>query len=388
MSNFTREGMAAIFRDAYLSGGEHEKTATRLANTFTQLRVRESAFSERIIEPTTVTADQLQRRVQDTQLSKIIDLDIESQALQVSYTGTTNIVPVRQRRVELVMGLIQTDIAQIFEEELLSSQSPILQILEENFVKDIQEQQDRYFMNHVKSAVFLATLFQHDKLVQQGLLGAEPLGFADEDALMRYLYQRSSLAGAWAPIAESDLNEADALHSNIILSREERFGRVLVRDLANVPAARALAGKTLLMHQITFNDTLAWGLNEAGLKVTDQIVMDGYEYAKIGPYKIVTTVRENRDIVLPGQIWIFPDQAKLGQTLLLDGTHFYIDKRARRLEMQAWKHIGTVISNVRGVGVIVLRGGEVTVRATLGGTEGDVRIINDPEQLALPTFPV
>ena len=88
-------------------------------------------------------------------------------------------------------------------------------------------------------------------------------------------------------------------------------------------------------------------------------MFDGYKYTTVGGYTFVTTVRDNPDIVQPGQIFTFPAPEFLGRYLILENTKFWINKSGRFIEMEAWVDCGIGFGNIKGLGLILLKNASI-----------------------------
>jgi hypothetical protein len=246
-------------------------------------------------------------------------------------------------------------------------------------------------MQHVKSGLFLGTRYQYNKLVGNGMV-AGTRNFSTTAEFMRYMFQRAKGAGAWpgAGIPTASLNRADALYTNIVLSDEDDWNRVVLKDLVKIPYARQMKPRTFLLHEVTWADTVAWSVTEAGLEITSEIVRDGYKYTTVGGYTFVTTIRDNNNLVEPGVIYVFPSPEFLGRFLVLENTKFFINKSGRFIEMEGWEDIGAGLGNIRGLGAILLKGARMTLPITTEDAagvitgQGNFTIINDNLQTALP----
>ncbi len=144
---------------------------------------------------------------------------------------------------------VSTDEFNKTEQELLAHLEPVLKIIEQNSLKDMQEQEDISFLDHVKASVGLATY----RLNQAGRLSGGLAGFAaGEGALVDAFFKGTTTT---PPIA-------NPVTSNIIMSPNTYWRRETVADLAQVFANRQLQLRVLLMHEATYVDALRWFADE------------------------------------------------------------------------------------------------------------------------------
>lgn len=377
---------------AALSGGQEalEKTGEAIG-LYIQDKLRENAFTRKILPPQTVTESELTRNTDDEGLSYIDDLEPDSIAMRINWRGEPNKTYIQGKRYSINMSTISSERFQKSEQELRSYKMPLTKVIEQNTVKDMQEQIDLTFMTHVKAGIYLATMARHNELLSRGVLAASTVAtandgdpvanagestrnFANEAEFLSYLLAHDKSLAArtneGGAIDISAFNAANAAYpanqhqfANIILSDQTEFNRTVLRDLVKVQANRQMKAKCFLMHESDWNDTIAWTTDDAGLEVTSEIVKDGYKYTTVGGYTYVTTVRDNPDIIEPGQIFSFPSPEFLGRYLVLENTKFWINKQGRFITMEAWEDCGIGFGNIKGLGVILLSGATIKLPA-------------------------
>jgi len=404
----------ALFGEALGRGGDSLDKVAAVTGLYIQDKLREASFARKLLPPQTVTTAELTRNTTDEGLVYIDDIEPDSLAMQVNWRGEPSKTYIEGKRYAIKISTVTSDKFTKSIQELRSYRMPIVRVIEQNTVKDIQETQDRVFMEHVRVALMLGTRRRMNDLIDRGTVthtGDNALNsttghnFASEYDFASYLFTRnvddaggvgglsattpsptSPGARGWGMAATSDANynPATGQFSNIILTEETEFGRAVLRDAIRVQSSREMKARCFLLHEFDWNATVGWLDSEAGLEVTSEIVRDGYKYSTVGGYTFVTTVRDNPDILLPGQIYTFPSPEFLGRFLLLDGTQFYINKEGRFMSMEAWEDSGVGFGNIKGVGLVLLSGAEVTLPAiwqNSAGTDLDVtstfRLVND-----------
>jgi hypothetical protein len=364
----------AMFAAALNGGGEAMEKLGEATGLYIQDKLRENSFARKILPPQTVTESELTRNVSDEGLSFIDDIEPDSIAMRVNWRGEPNRTYLQGKRYEIKLSTVSSERFQKSEQELRSYKMPLTKIIEQNTVKDMQEQIDVTFMKHVKAGIFLATESRYRTLVDRGVITTADGGtsgrFASVDNFAEYISSPNActatpFAGAVGDAATYKAN----LHqfSNIILANSDVFNRDVLRDVIKVHASRQLKARCFLMHESTWNDTIAWSQNEAGLEVTSEIVKDGYKYTTVAGYTFVTTVRDNPDIVAPGQIFVFPSPEFLGRYLILENTKFWISKQGRFITMEAWEDSGIGFGNIKGLACILLKGATINLPARFSG---------------------
>lgn len=393
--NMSPEWFNAMFGEALRMGGEALEKVGQATGQYIQHKLRENSFARKILPPQMITEKECQRSLTQDSLEYIDEIEPDSVAMRINWRGEPDKTWIKAPRYAIQFSTISSDRFQKAEDELLAYRMPLTKVIEQNIIRDIQEQEDVAFMQHVKAALYLGTLYRYNQLVQQGVLSTTK-NFGTADALYLYLFTQNKNynAGVWpgAGIPTSAVNRARGFHSNILFSDQTQFNRIVLSEVVKVQAARQMKAKCFLMHEYDFTDTVAWSLNEAGLEITSEIVKDGYKYMTIGGYTFVTTVRDNPLLVQPGQIFCFPSPQFLGRFLVINNTKFYINRQGRFIIMEAWETVGAGLGNVLGVSCILLKGASITLPvvtqtpADIEVARGSLNLINDHTLTSIPAI--
>jgi hypothetical protein len=392
----------SLFGEALNRGGEALEKVGEVTGLYIQDKLRENSFARKILPPQTVTLAELTRNENDEGLSYIDDIEPDSLAMRVNWRGEPEKTYIEGKRYSIRMSTISSDRFVKSEQELRSYRMPLTKIIEQNTVKDMQEQHDKTFMDHVRVGLMLATRRRMNDLVDRGLVlnanqglsalsGTTSKNWGTMQQFAAYLYFRNVTTSygltdyqTWDSTPPT-ANLVTALYSNILLSTETEFTRTVLRDAIKIQAAREMKARCFLLHEYDWADVLGWMENEAGLQITGEIVKDGYKYTTVGGYTFVTTVRDNPDIVQPGQIFTFPAPEFLGRYLILENTKFWIEKKGRFIEMEAYEDAGMGFGNIKGLGLILLNGASVVLpnlwqdssgATVTNGTVGYFRLTN------------
>lgn len=370
-----------MFGEALSRGGEHLDKVAEVTGLYIQEKLRENSFARRILPPQTVTVAELTRNVNDESLVYIDDLEPDSIAMRINMRGEPDKTYIQAPRYAIRMQTITSDRFQKTEQELRSYRMPLTKVIEQNTVKDIQEQMDVKFMEHVRIGLMFATIARKNELVDAGRVqdssatGAATVSgetgsaknFRSAAAFATYLAHgkvTQAVNGANTDISvDTNISDSaapvDGFYSNILLSLESSFNREVLASLVKICAARQVKARVILMHEFDWADHLAWTDQEAGLEIVKEIVVGGYKYTTVGGYTYVTTIRDNAAILEPGQIYVFPAPEFLGRFLVLQNTQFYINKEGRFFNMEAWEECGVGFGNVKGLGMVLLNGSSV-----------------------------
>jgi len=414
MTDFGRD-FNNMFGEALSRGGEHLNKVAEVTGLYIQEKLRENSFARQILPPQTVTVAELTRSETSEDLIYIDDIEPDSLAMRINMRGEPEKTYIQGDKYSIRIQTISSDRFQKTEQELRSYRMPITKIIEQNTVKDMQEQVDTKFMEHVRAGIVLATTARMNEMVGRSMAknkvaangdttGTDYSGknFYNAACLASYLFTRNVArlehGGALAnanpaafgsfSAAHANYNPADGLFSNIIMSEETTFNRRVVAQLVKIPAARQMKARVILLHEYDWNDTLAWTNEDAGYDLVKEIVVGGYKYTTVGGFTYVTTLRDNPAILQPGQIYVFPAPEMLGRFLTLQNTQFYINKEGRFFSMEAWEECGVGFGNVKGLGLVLLAGASVTLpqyfltlaNAPTGGTgaTGSFTLVNNP----------
>lgn len=395
MSTILPEQMNAMFARTAGSREQLDKVADAVS-LYVQQRLRETAIFRQILKPLSVTPADLQLDTSTAgalpRLQKIDWLEPDSYAMSINFRGRPSYHWVKADYYTIPFHTISSQVISINEPDLRVYGFPILKVIENNTVLDMQAQEDEYIAMQVKIALFNSTRTWYNELVRRGdISGVTTRNFSSTANFMRYLFQQAPGSGAWSPLSSTNLNRADGRYTNLILSEEEQFTLKVVSQLQQICTDRELPSATLLLHKHDFDALVSLPTGEVGLQTKDELTRDGWTMKKIGGMSFITTIRDNPNIVRPGQIFIFPPPEFLGKFMILQPTTIEVDKKFRQIEMWAYTDIGAGFGNIMGIGCVLLRNAFIDLPIYLqngSGTissQGTFRVINDYTQTTLPS---
>ena len=118
--------------------------------------LRERAFSRKILTPKYISIQECDANPYDDSLIKIRSLEPFSKgAMPISYRGRGDCQYIETRKYVIPLTKIESPLYQKDEIELLASDAPITQIIEENAVKDVEEVEDVRFLSAVNQALVI-----------------------------------------------------------------------------------------------------------------------------------------------------------------------------------------------------------------------------------------
>lgn len=362
---------------------------------FIQRKLRENAFSRVLVVPQPITPQQCVPSEDSDSFYYLEEIEPDTIAMgSITFRNEPDKMWYRGKKMKIHFQTLASKEFIKPEQELMGWKMPITRIIEQNTVKDIQESEDKMFMDKVHAGLFLATRARFNTLMADGVIttGVTTANFNTENEFVSYLFLRYKRAGAWSAISPTILNRADADWSNVLLSDETKLSRTVIAELEKVTLGRELRPKVIAMHEVTYADTTGWTLNDAGLEITSEIVREGYRYRKVTGFDIVTTIRNRPDILPSKVLYVFPSQEFFGRFLVLEPLVFSIQKKDhRKISMMCWETIAMGFANVHGLGAIVLNGGSIPLKVILqtatGGytNSGTLVVWNDYARATIPS---
>lgn len=334
------------FHEAVQSPDGREKVAAEL-ETHTRDRLRELAYSDHVITVKPITKDKCDRSLNHDTLIKIVDIEVASRSLSVTFRGDTEARYIKGQRYAVPFYTIQSEKFTITEEELMAYEMPVTKIIENNTMYDMHEIRDREFTRHSESAV---------QATQAGVdFGATGTG--------------NQLLGSMAGFSSSNLR-AGTVESLTVAKCEAAYSyasdNYLVHNMRrgdfstlwNMLDGTRLKFKKLLIGQTDWNRLNDQGLDNLGSALTTETYVEGYKYDKLQGRLIVKTIKT--DLLREGNIYGFTQEEFLGRAYVLQDTKFYINKVGNRLEWWCWRNEGVAFGNIRSIVKMELYSGSVT----------------------------
>jgi len=251
--------------------------------------LREESFARKILPPEQLTKYDVQRSVSTDTMQKIVDIEPNSRALVLNFRSEPTGTFVEGDRYAVDFFTISSDLYEKTEAELFAYDMPLIKIIEENSVKDIQEVEDERFLFFVDLAIAGT-----GKALDVGAVGR---------------LDKEILTDAFKLI------DADRLHTEV-----------------------------LLMSNTTFDDVLNFDLQILGDSMASKVIVDGYTFEQLLGKRLIVTTKNN--LVPFGVIYLFTDQKYMGNFFILNSTKFYIDKVADLIRWKTWEVIGVGIGNI------------------------------------------
>lgn len=293
----TMEAMNAAF-STQMDSSEGRKELTEKTLSYIKLLLREESFLRKILPPEQVTRYDLQRDIQTDTVMKVVDIEPDSKALALNFRSEAPFNYVQGKRFGIPFFNISSEFYEKTEQELFAYEMPVIKVIEENSVKDIQEIEDVTWIRFSKAAT-------------------------------------------------------DATGSIVSDAGASSLTTSLLKDGFKLIDGNRLVTMMMLMNTQTWDDILALGQPVFGDSIAGKVIIDGYTYDQLLGKKLIITTKsktvDGRVLVPYGQVWFYTDPQYTGRFYILQNTKLYMDKIANVIRWKAWEDIGVGIGNIKSV---------------------------------------
>lgn len=361
MSNIPSEVLNELFVSKLDTEAGKEKIAA-LGGDYIRDRLREESFARKILPPKSVSRSDLQVSVAHDTLVKIVEIEPQSRAMSMSFRGQPEVSYYTGSRFEVPFHTVGSLRYEQTEQELMAYTMPITEIIRKNIVNDIQEIEDRVFLDHMEAAV---------QSLNEDELGLD-FGAAHSGAGTTFNGAAidANTAGSRGKVKSGSVaaGHGHTDTTQFALDKDDLINLFQLFTGAGEKGSR-LRCDQILITDTDFEDINGWTQDDMGFKLVGEAVVDGYKYKTLIGRKFIRTLKT--DILRPGNIYAFAAPEFLGGFLVLNKTKFYADKERNRVSFEAWEDIGMYVGNVAGVRKLELFGG--AVEKTSGDANAGVR---------------
>lgn len=291
------DALNAAFAQAMDSpDGRRELTEKTLL--YIKQQLREESFTRKVLPPESVTKYDLQRDVNTDTVVKIVDIEPDSKAVALNFRGEANYNFVQGKRFAIPFFTISSEFYEKTEAELYAYEMPVIKVIEENSVKDIQETEDVTWLRYCQAAV--------------------------------------NQTGKTLPVPAT-----------------ANLSSTLLKDGFKLIDGDRLVTTCMLMNSQTWDDILDFKAAVFGDSVAGKVIIDGYTYDQIMGKKMIVTTKsrtQDRNYLVPfGQVWFYTDPQYLGRFYILNSTKLYMDKIAEVIRWKSWEIVALGIGNVNSI---------------------------------------
>lgn len=268
------------------------KEAGVAMSAFVRQKLREDGFTRKVLPPIAVTAAELDRQLTE-EPTVIVEKEPDSVAANLPFLGRAEIRYFKTSRYPVTFQKITSAEFKKSKFELATYRTDIRTVLQENSVKDLQEQEDVNFYNNIVS---VATANSNVHTMAGGFTKANLL------AGIKYML-----------------------------------------------AARLPVG-CILMTQSMYNDLLSFPSTEIGSPAASELFRGQATLDNFFGYKIITTNKAN---ILPtNRAIVFAPQAYLGQMYTLQDATVFLKAEQDMIEFSTYEAVGVGLGNVNGAVVL------------------------------------
>lgn len=276
------------------------KEAEISGTQFIRTEIRQEAISREIFDGSDkLEPDDLDRSVDSDQPRRIEEIEPDSVATFVPFSGTANRKWFRGNRFEILFGKIESQRNIKNKFELMSYRSDIRKILTDNAIYDMADVEDQLFFDEVESLL----------------------------SLPASAGQTLNLAGG--------LNQ-----QNIVLALQNMVQRKL--PIGKLVMSKSLHLEALKIPATSIGDRVAERHYDKGM--SDETHLWGYP--------VITTIKN--DIVPDNVFYVFTSQEFLGYHYHLQDATLYIKEEADTYEFFTYSSVGIGIASNRGITKVVL----------------------------------
>jgi hypothetical protein len=327
---------------------EGKQKIAEFGGVYIRDRLREVAFSDKIVPAQPVQRNELQRSVNHDTLVKIVDIEPNSKAMSLSFRGQPTARFIRAPRYEIPFFTISSEKFEKIEQELMAYEMPITKIIEENSVKDLQEIKDRVFLVYVEACI-QAQQYEYNSSTYVGYNATRVLAGT---VVTRSVVKGDGCLAAVQGGATDDFTVYPVLKTDFI-----KLKKVLHR--------RKLRAERILITEPDYDDISSWTIQDVGMTIAGETSTTGWKSDTVVGLKIIRTIKT--DILREGNVYCFTAPEFFGKSYILNQTKFYIDKIANLITWQSWMDIGMGFGNIAAVVKLELYSGSVTPTATTTG---------------------
>ena len=280
-----------------------QKQAEDAVTAFTRTKMREDGFWRRVMPPTTVSNDDLDRQVDTDKPVIVVDKEADSRAAVSLPFGTlpTNVY-IRGPRYRVAFSRIVSPRFVKDVDELRTWTMDIRQVLSDNSIKDMLAEEDGVFIS----------------ACNQVMLGP--------DVPVPY----NGNFPQWVTIAGGITRET---------VQESR--KIMPRGPSRLEA------HTFLINNVTIKEFEKFGRDEMGGDFSQDIAKNGWAATDFMNMKFIITIKHG--LVPDDTGFMFSDPKFIGKSFELDPTTMYIRREAYMLEFFAYETIGGAIGHSGGI---------------------------------------
>lgn len=290
---------------AMLDDPNMQKRAADEAGDYLRTKIREQGFSRKIIEPTEVGSNDIDRAIWTDKPIKIYDKESDIQmSVSVGYGAQPVSFYIRPNRFAVSPTMLISPRVQKHKWELRTYKHDVRQVFADNIVKDMEAMEDKALLAAVNTALIgPGTVLPGSNVAQYQQISG---GFS-----------RNSVVTATHQVLET--------------------------------TPYSIPTETCLINHITFADHLKWDRNEAGGDFSEKNLVNGWTQTKLLNKNWLVTIKKH--LVDRNQQYLFGATKFLGKSVLFTPPTMYVEvKNVGIYQFYAIEEIGTVLAHTGAFG--------------------------------------
>jgi hypothetical protein len=353
---------ASLLNEQFLDKFATEEGKIKIAGLgadYIKDRIREEGFIGQILTRKTVTRQDLQVSVNHEGMVKIVQTEMQTNALTASFRGQPDVNYISAPRYEVPFFRVESPRYEKTEIELMSYDIPLTDMVMKQIANDVQEVEDRFGLLLFESAVqaqqrkanglALTATFTKTKCFNAANVAAGAVVEAGKCKGVDVL-QNS------AAVADTD----EATYENLIypLQKDDitKIKKLFIGNGTVGNLGRQRVDK-ILMSDSDFEDINNWTLFDVGDKIVQETTVEGYKFKTLQGVRYFRSLKT--DILRPGNVWAFAPEEYLGGFMQLNKLQFFTDKQRDKFSFEAWEDIAMHIGNVTSLKKLELYAGTV-----------------------------
>ena len=280
-------------------GNNHEamEKVAAMTEDFIRDRIREVSAANRVIPPVVLTEAQIERNTDNDWPLKRVEIEPDSKAMTLGFRGKGEAKFFDGKKYEVYFNKIEAEHFKKTKEELMTMRYPVMDVINNNIILDMQEQLDGMFVKRLEAAA----LASGNKI--------------------------------------SDT-------TNTTLTKE------ILIDAAQLIVGKRRRGVRLVMTEARFMDLMRLNPDKIGYDHVGRLAFDGVrEVKKFGGFEVITTINSSTagSVWDDKVIWLVAEPQWLGSNFILGDVTQEMKREGNMLEWWAWQDQGIEIGNINGL---------------------------------------
>lgn len=275
------------------------KKAADTVDEYTRIKMREDGFLRKILPPMQIGPENIDRLPDTDKPYKVVDKEVDNaMAISMPFGDTPPEFYIYGNRYVVTFDRIETHRYTKDVAELYTYHMDIRQVLSDNAIKDMMVEEDGKFISVVNQAVGAVNTINP-------YTGA-----------MQYI----------------------TISGGITRDTWNRALKVLPSTRMRLPV------KQILINNLTIHDIQAWGRDEVGGDLAQEILQNGFTDSKLFGIDIHVTIKN--ELVPDNTIFCFTTPDKMGKFYTIEDVTMYVKKEAYIFTFFAYSLSGFAIGNV------------------------------------------